>query len=95
MCIVPTCKLIFTFCQMRLGVTTAKIRVIVLLYLHDEHGLVGVELDHVVVVLDYGAVFAPSDDVLDLASVVYLELGLNGRDQTVDCWRNLFVQMKI
>ena len=47
--------------------TTVKIRNIVRLYLHDEHGLMGVELDHVIVVLDDGTVCALSDDVLDLA----------------------------
>ena len=54
-------------CQMRLGVTTVKIRNRVRLYLHDEHGLMGVELDHVIGVLDDGTVCALSDDVLDLA----------------------------
>ena len=45
-------------------------------YLHDEHGLVRVVSDHVVVELNNRAAFALPEDALDLRRVVDLELGL-------------------
>ena len=60
--------------------------------LHDEHRFVRVELDHVVVELDNGAVLVLSENVPDLGRRLDVVLCLDRRYQARNRWWDLMSQ---